>query len=94
MDILKTKIEQTFNSAISAQEFCVWYEDWFYLTLEKEQVDVKTLGLMEDLYSWVAYYVPDEKVRAQDCSYIGDEKLFTEMKKLYEVIKLKRCSPD
>ncbi len=87
MDILKTKIEQILNREISAQEFSNWYEDWFYSTSKKEQVDDKTFKLMEDLYSWVAYYVPDENVRKQDHSYIGEERLATEIKKLYDEIR-------
>src|SRR5688572_24227079 len=87
INILKTKIEQTLNTEISAEEFSVWYEDWFFLTSNEEQVDIETYKLMEDLYSWVAYYVPDENVRKGNRSYIGEEKLFKEIKKLYEAIK-------
>ncbi len=86
LKILKTKIENILNGEISAAQFCSWYEDWFYDTESVLKVEKKTYRLMEDLYSAVAQYVPDENVRKGHYSYIGEEELVKEIKKLYKAL--------
>lgn len=83
---LKTKIESILNGEISAEQFSSWYEDWFYDLESDLVIEKKTYRLMEDLYSWVAYFVPDKNVRRMDASYIGEKKLIKEIKKLYKAI--------
>lgn len=87
LEELIVKLNYAISGSISLTEFSNWYEEWFNNIEDEISLDSSKYHHLENLYSDIGFYEPNESLRAEHISYFGDDKLLEMLKKTLEILK-------
>lgn len=80
---LRHQLESALQGSLPLEDFVAWFEDWFS-DLERNDVAEGLYIVLDDLYSGIGYFVPNEALRHDHASYFGHEELIEKLRYVRE----------
>ena len=80
METLISKIRNAIDNSLPLENFVQWYEDWFDDVLDKDALNENEFNLLEELYTDIGYFEPQEELRKVHSCYFGKDVLISKLK--------------
>ncbi len=68
------KIEECLSGDLSAPQFIIWFEDWFY-KFSPSQCEEELYQILANLNDDLGYYVEESSIQKEHSSYFGPKEL-------------------